>query len=125
MRIASKAAISPIARHLREAPASLARSGATASGTSPIKLASVDSAPTEPAPASLATMARLQEIRAMLDKGEYPVDLDRLASQIVDDEIFWPARPALDHRDPSRRKITRLLRSSDEPDEPALSVTTS
>ncbi len=29
---------------------------------------------------------RLEKIRALLDKGEYPVDLDKLASRIVDDD---------------------------------------
>ncbi|MEJ7601879.1 MAG: flagellar biosynthesis anti-sigma factor FlgM [Kofleriaceae bacterium] len=30
--------------------------------------------------------ARLDKIRAMLDTGTYPIDLDQLASRIVDDE---------------------------------------
>jgi len=34
------------------------------------------------------TRARLQEIRALIDKGEYPVDLDVLARRIVDDELL-------------------------------------
>ncbi len=30
--------------------------------------------------------SKLDRIRALLDKGEYPVDLDKLASRIVEDE---------------------------------------
>lgn len=31
--------------------------------------------------------AKLSHIRSLLEKGEYPVDLDQLASRIVDDEV--------------------------------------
>ena len=41
-----------------------------------------------PPPAEAAVNVRLLKIRAMLESGEYPVDLDMLASRIVDDEML-------------------------------------
>jgi hypothetical protein len=38
------------------------------------------------------TTTRLQTIRSMLDKGDYPVDLDALATRIVDDELVRAGR---------------------------------
>ena len=32
--------------------------------------------------------ARLERIRGMIDRGEYPIDLDMLSSRIVDDDIL-------------------------------------
>lgn len=34
-----------------------------------------------------AVRARLEAVRAALDRGEYSVDLDRLAGKIMDDEL--------------------------------------
>lgn len=36
----------------------------------------------------VAVTARLERIRAMLEAGEYPVDLDQLAARIVDDDLL-------------------------------------
>lgn len=38
--------------------------------------------------------AKLDRIRALLDKGEYPVDLDMLAARIVDDEFARAKKPS-------------------------------
>jgi anti-sigma28 factor (negative regulator of flagellin synthesis) len=32
--------------------------------------------------------ARLERIRGLIDRGEYPIDLDLLSSRIVDDDIL-------------------------------------
>lgn len=32
--------------------------------------------------------ARLERIRALVDRGEYPIDLDKLAQQIVEDDLL-------------------------------------
>lgn len=39
-------------------------------------------------PTSPRTTARLERIRALLDAGEYPIDLDQLAQRIVDDDVL-------------------------------------
>jgi anti-sigma28 factor (negative regulator of flagellin synthesis) len=38
--------------------------------------------------------AKLDRIRALIDKGEYPVDLDKLAARIVDDELARAKKPS-------------------------------
>jgi flagellar biosynthesis anti-sigma factor FlgM len=95
MRIDPKAVTSPISRDAREAPASTTRNaGAPASGASAVvRLSSAGTAVAAGAAgAGPTTTTRLQTIRAMLDKGEYPVDLDQLASRIVDDELVRAGR---------------------------------
>ncbi len=49
----------------------LSSAGATASAATPPEMS-----------------AKLAHIRAQLEKGDYPVDLDKLASRIVDDEVL-------------------------------------
>lgn len=66
----------------------LRRRAAATPGASVVKLSSAGAALTaEPAP-SPTTTSRLERIRAMLDAGEYPIDLDQLASRIVDDDLL-------------------------------------
>jgi anti-sigma28 factor (negative regulator of flagellin synthesis) len=55
-------------------------------GSSIVKLSSAATAASD-ASESTGMTGRLERIRALLDKGEYPVDLDQLASRIVDDEV--------------------------------------
>jgi anti-sigma28 factor (negative regulator of flagellin synthesis) len=90
MRIDPKVVIPPITRETREPQAPAAKSAdAAASGASVVKLSSAGAvASAESSPAAATTTTRLQTIRAMLDKGDYPVDLDLLASRIVDDELL-------------------------------------
>jgi len=89
MRIDPKPAVTPIsdAREPRTT-----KPATTAGPASIVKLSLAGAAVTnDPAPGP-SIAARLQSIRAMLDKGDYPVDLDLLASRIVDDEILRSGR---------------------------------
>ena len=91
MRIDPKVVISPVTRDARE-PSSSAQTGDTAAGASVVKLSAAGMTASAEAAASPTTTSRLQTIRAMLDKGDYPVDLDLLASRIVDDEMLRVGR---------------------------------
>ena len=91
MRIDPKVVISPVTRDARETP-SAAKSDDTASSASVVKLSAAGMTASAEAAASPTTTSRLQTIRAMLDKGDYPVDLDLLASRIVDDEVIRVGR---------------------------------
>ena len=100
MRISTPAITPPAARDTREQSPLTAQG--TAKNTDPavtsasvVKLSSAGtaaSAEAAPAAAGPTTTSRLQTIRAMLDKGDYPVDLDALASRIVDDELVRAGR---------------------------------
>jgi anti-sigma28 factor (negative regulator of flagellin synthesis) len=91
MRIDPKVVISPVTRDAREA-ASTAKSGEPATSASVVKLSAAGMTASAEAAASPTTTSRLQTIRAMLDKGDYPVDLDLLAHRIVDDEVLRVGR---------------------------------
>lgn len=54
--------------------------------------ASSTTATAKTAGAQPTVTARLEKIRALLDAGEYPVDLDLLASRIVDDDSLRSRR---------------------------------
>jgi anti-sigma28 factor (negative regulator of flagellin synthesis) len=94
MRIDPKVVIQPIAREPREAQPSTVKTGeAASSDASVVKLSTAGiAASSESAPSTATTTTRLHTIRAMLDKGDYPVDLDLLASRIVDDEVLRAGR---------------------------------
>lgn len=92
MRIDPKVAISPVTRDAREAPA-VKTADAAGSDASVVKLSAAGLTASAEAAASPTTTSRLQTIRAQLDKGNYPVDLDMLASRIVDDEVLRVGRP--------------------------------
>ena len=95
MRISTSVITPPIARDTREqAPLTSKSSDPEITGASVVKLSSAGTAASaEAAPAAApTTTSRLQTIRAMLDKGDYPVDLDALASRIVDDELVRSGR---------------------------------
>jgi hypothetical protein len=93
MRIDPKVVIPPITRETRESPASAARTGDVASSNAVVKLSAAGAAVSaEAGPVAATTTSRLQAIRAMLDKGDYPVDLDVLATRIVDDEVLRAGR---------------------------------
>jgi anti-sigma28 factor (negative regulator of flagellin synthesis) len=91
MRIDPKLAISPVTRDAREAPAAKPGAADTTSA-SVVKLSAAATASSETVAAAPTTTSRLQTIRAMLDQGDYPVDLDLLASRIVDDELLRVGR---------------------------------
>ena len=86
MRIDPKPAILPTSLDAPKSQAT-AKAPAPASGGSVVALSSAASAVAPDAPSPSVT-ARLDRIRALLDHGEYPVDLDLLASRIVDDELM-------------------------------------
>ncbi len=92
MRIDPKVVTSPITRDTRESPS--AKAGAsTSANASVVTLSTAGTAASAGAAStSPTTTTRLQTIRAMLDKGAYPVDLDQLASRIVDDEFVRAGR---------------------------------
>jgi anti-sigma28 factor (negative regulator of flagellin synthesis) len=97
MRISTSVITPPIARDTREqGPLTSKSSDPAVTSASVVKLSSAGTAAAsaEAAPAAApTTTSRLQTIRAMLDKGDYPVDLDLLASRIVDDEVLRAGRP--------------------------------
>lgn len=73
-----------------QTPAKPGPAGATSrsdAAASVVNLSSAGAAASAEATSPTVT-SRLETIRAMLDKGEYPVDLDRLASRIVDDDFM-------------------------------------
>ena len=90
MRIDPKVATPPISRETRESPTA-AKTSDTVTSSAVVKLSAAAAASADAAPAATTT-SRLQAIRAMLDKGDYPVDLDVLASRIVDDEFLRAGR---------------------------------
>lgn len=94
MRIDPNVVIPPIAREARETPSSSSKTEEARGGqASVVKLSTAGlAASSEAGPSAATTTTRLQTIRAMLDKGDYPVDLDLLASRIVDDEVLRAGR---------------------------------
>jgi anti-sigma28 factor (negative regulator of flagellin synthesis) len=92
MRIDPKVVISQVTRDAREAPSPAKTSDDATSGASVVKLSAAGMTASAEAAASPTTTSRLQTIRAMLDKGDYPVDLDLLATRIVDDETLRAGR---------------------------------
>jgi hypothetical protein len=90
MRIDPKVVISPVTRDTREAPTAAKSGDPTAGSASVVKLSAAGASAS--AAVAPTTTTRLQTIRAMLDKGDYPVDLDLLASRIVDDELLRSGR---------------------------------
>jgi len=98
MRIAPNAVSASIVRDSRDAQTS-AKAGESSSSSdaaSVVKLSIAGTAASSDAGATSGatgtTTTRLQTIRAMLDKGDYPVDLDLLAARIVDDDVLRAGR---------------------------------
>lgn len=95
MRIDPNVATPPIARETRESSSAATKAATADEGrASVVKLSSAGAAASAD-PAAVAaptTTTRLQTIRAMLDKGDYPVDLDLLAARIVDDDVLRAGR---------------------------------
>lgn len=90
MRIDPKVTTPPVTSETRETPA---RPTAKPAGSeaSVVQLSAAGAAAAEPKKHDITT--RLQTIKAMIDAGDYPVDLDRLAERIVDDEFLREASP--------------------------------
>ena len=86
MRIDPNVAVTPITQepHSASAKATERRPGVEAAAIVALSRPAVSTSPSEET--SPAMSARLDKIRALLDAGEYPIDLDQLATHIVDDE---------------------------------------
>jgi flagellar biosynthesis anti-sigma factor FlgM len=96
MRIDPKVVTPPVTRDAQSASTPAAKSSDAGSSASVVKLSAAAAGVASTADttgAAPTTTSRLQTIRAMLDKGNYPVDLDLLASRIVDDEVLRAGRP--------------------------------
>ncbi len=94
MRIDPKLNVTPITTETRETPAKTA-SPARPPGTeaavvalSPEGSRAVDAASTRQKELS----QRLEKIKAAIDRGQYPVDLDKLAERIAEDEVMRSRR---------------------------------
>ncbi len=86
MRIDPKLLTPPIAERPTLEPASSARPGAQESQAAVVTLSSAGAAVQANAPNELLS-ARLEQIQLLIDRGEYPIDLDKLAARIADDEL--------------------------------------
>lgn len=87
MRINPNVVVSPITQETQSSttPKGAERSRGGDESAAIVALSRPTSAAAADAP-SRAMASRLDRIRALLDAGEYPIDLDQLASRIVDDE---------------------------------------
>jgi hypothetical protein len=86
MRINPNVVVSPITQEPQSSatPKGEGRARAADEGAAIVALSRPTSAVADaPSP---AMASRLDRIRALLDAGEYPIDLDQLATRIVDDE---------------------------------------
>jgi flagellar biosynthesis anti-sigma factor FlgM len=68
-----------------------------ASGTTPPKggdVVQLSAAASAASQAQPTNSERLEKIRALIDAGEYAINLDQLASRIVDDEVMRTRKPS-------------------------------
>jgi flagellar biosynthesis anti-sigma factor FlgM len=63
-------------------------------GSSVVTLSSAASAVAPEATSPPSVADRIDKIRSLLERGEYPVDLELLASRIVDDDFARSGRPS-------------------------------
>jgi anti-sigma28 factor (negative regulator of flagellin synthesis) len=95
MRIDPKILTPPLERSASEPGATAARPGAHETEAAVVTLSAAGAA-VQAGKLNELVNARLEQIRLLLDRGEYPIDLDRLAARIADDELA--ARIADDKR---------------------------
>lgn len=90
MRIDPKVTTPPVTSEPRE---TRARPTAKPAGSeaSIVQLSAAGTAAAGPSKQDITT--RIQTIKAMIDAGDYPVDLDTLAERIVDDEFLRETSP--------------------------------
>lgn len=86
MRIDPKVVVSPIKPETSSKPQP--KPTAAPNTASVVALSSAASSVKPEGAQSSTVAARIDKIRALLDAGHYPVDLDLLASRIVDDEAL-------------------------------------
>jgi len=94
MRIDPKVSTPPVTTETRETqarPTGKPAVSAASSEASVVQLSAAGTAAAEPKKNDITT--RLQTIKAMIDAGDYPVDLNKLAERIVDDEFLREAAP--------------------------------
>ncbi len=91
MRIDPKVVISPTQLETTKPRAGGTTPPAKGSDASVVQLST---AATSVGSAQPTNSERLEKIRALLDKGQYAVDLDQLASRIVDDEVMRTRKPS-------------------------------
>lgn len=91
MRIDPNVVVSPI-----QLDPTKPRTSGTGPGTAPVRGDVVELSAAAKATAGEAptNTDRLNKIRALLDAGEYAVDLDKLASRIVDDDVARTRKPS-------------------------------
>jgi anti-sigma28 factor (negative regulator of flagellin synthesis) len=85
MRIDPKQ-LTPILERPTTEPTAHVRPGPPDSQAAVVTLSSAGAAVQAGAPDELMS-ARLEQIRLLIDRGEYPIDLDKLAARIADDEL--------------------------------------
>ncbi len=88
MRIDPNLVVSPTTLDTRKAHTDAKGSAPAPDGASTVTLSSAGAAMAASPSPSPGITARLEKIRALIDQGEFPVDLDKLASRIVDDDIL-------------------------------------
>jgi anti-sigma28 factor (negative regulator of flagellin synthesis) len=85
MRIDPKQ-LSPIIERASAEPAAHVRPSTHDSQAAVVTLSSAGAAAQAGAPDELMS-ARLEQIRLLIERGEYPIDLDKLSTRIADDEL--------------------------------------
>lgn len=90
MRIDPKLFVAPVSSETAQKPATKAP-GKAASQASVVNLSAAGSAVVADSDDS-APSARVEKLKAMVEAGSYHVDLDALASRIVDDEALRGTR---------------------------------
>lgn len=93
MRIDPKVVVSPTQLETTK-PGADRRTGAAPSTGGASSVVELSSAAKSMRTAEPTNSERLDKIRALLDAGEYAVDLDQLASRIVDDEVMRTRKPS-------------------------------
>jgi len=92
MRIESQAGVAGVTDPREGKPATAAAAPGTAHQPDPASIVTISAAGSSASSAAdgeilPANAARLASIRAAINAGQYPIDLDKLASRIVDDEL--------------------------------------
>lgn len=93
MRIDPKVVVSPTQLETTK-PGAERRSSSASPSAGASSVVELSSAARSMRTAEPSTSERLGKIRALLDAGEYAVDLDQLASRIVDDEVMRTRKPS-------------------------------
>jgi anti-sigma28 factor (negative regulator of flagellin synthesis) len=91
MRIDPKPAISPATMDTQKNQAPAKPSPGPESASVVALSSAASTAANGPSP---TITSRIERIRSLLERGAYPIDLDVLASRIVDDEVLRAGRPS-------------------------------